>query len=92
MQENNNNEVKTEERIYGTVKVYFPERGYGFCQGDNKKDYFFHIKSVPEEQVLKMGDRIDFVPSQSLKGGEAKFIIVETGTKQPAFMNDVVLK
>jgi cold shock CspA family protein len=38
----------------GVIKTYTEEQQYGFIRGDDKKDYFFHISSIPKEDRDKI--------------------------------------
>ena len=36
-------------RIFGTVKWWKEEKGYGFIQGDDNESYFIHYKNIKEK-------------------------------------------
>jgi len=61
----------------GKVKRYFEKKGYGFIQGDDGQDYFFHYTSVPEGIILKEGDEVSFDPIKTEKGLQAKNVNVD---------------
>jgi cold shock CspA family protein len=37
----------------GTVKIYHPERGFGFITDDTRTDYFFHFKDCAEHREIR---------------------------------------
>lgn len=43
----NNLPPPKDQRHYGTIKNFFPEKGYGFIRS-NDTDIFFHAKKRPE--------------------------------------------
>jgi cold shock CspA family protein len=45
------------EPLDGIVKTVFPERGFGFIQGSDGQDYFFHLSDVTGH--LQFGDMND---------------------------------
>ena len=44
-------------RLYGIIKVYFLDRGYGFIRGNDGQEYFFRTKNG---FVLKSGMKVGF--------------------------------
>lgn len=57
-------------RIFGTVKWWKEEKGYGFIQGDDGKSYFIHYKNIKEKGIknLYRGQRVNFIPDDTEKG------------------------
>lgn len=39
--------------INGVIKTVIPDRGFGFIRDDGNKDYFFHVRDLPQ------GERFD---------------------------------
>jgi CspA family cold shock protein len=54
----------------GTVKVYFPDRGYGFITGDDGKEYFVHESEL--EVAVEKDDKVEFKPGETAKGLKAE--------------------
>ena len=57
--------------IFGTVKVWKPENGWGFIKGDDGEDYFINVSNIRKGQVLKNGVRIKFDVFEGQRGPEA---------------------
>ncbi|MFM0198558.1 cold shock domain-containing protein [Paraburkholderia fungorum] len=57
---------QSEELHYGTVKAYYPIKGFGFITRGAKKDVFFFFDDVKDEADI-------------LEGVKVKFQIVDTG-------------
>lgn len=58
----------------GTIKKLSLDRGFGFIQGDDGSDYFFHqteLRGGLSFDQLKEGQRIAFEPRQADKGPRA---------------------
>lgn len=57
-------------RIFGTVKWWKEEKGYGFIQGDDNESYFIHYKNIKEKGIknLYRGQRVNFIPENTDKG------------------------
>lgn len=57
-------------RIFGTVKWWKEEKGYGFIQGDDNESYFIHYKNIKEKGIknLYRGQRVNFIPEETDKG------------------------
>lgn len=58
----------------GIVKWFTEEKGYGFIQGNNEVDYFFHISEVKNIIDIKKGIQATFDITLGKKGPEAKNI------------------
>ena len=37
--------------MFGTVTIYFKDKGYGFIRGDNGKSYFIHNSKLNGEYI-----------------------------------------
>jgi CspA family cold shock protein len=56
----------------GIVKWYNIKQGYGFIEGDDRKDAFIHKSNLPFWTIyLKTGDKVRYKPKKSTKGWEA---------------------
>lgn len=55
----------------GRVKWFNVVKGFGFVTTDQGKDIFIHKTDVPEQLVIKEGDRIEFELAQTQKGHKA---------------------
>lgn len=61
----------------GKVKVYFPDRNYGFISGDDDKSYFYHKDDCPDK-IPSPADRVSFTPTGSSKGNRACVVKIIT--------------
>ncbi|HII72291.1 TPA: cold shock domain-containing protein [Candidatus Woesearchaeota archaeon] len=55
-------------KLSGTVKWFDGQKGYGFIQGEDGKDYFVHASFLPEGLRLNEGDAVVFVPTKDDNG------------------------
>ena len=58
----------------GTIKKIVPDRGFGFIQAEDGKEYFFHrtgIESSINFDSLTGGERVTFEIESSQKGPRA---------------------
>lgn len=57
----------------GTIRKLMREKGYGFIQGEDGSDLFFHRSALKETTFasLKEGDRVEFSIEQGPKGPRA---------------------
>ena len=61
----------------GKVKFYVANRGYGFIIGEDKQDYFFHIKNLEQENIVPtQGDELTFNPKKTERGMSAFNIVI----------------
>ena len=64
------------DRLFGEVKWFSNERGYGFVTRDDieNEEYFVHFSSISMEgfKTLKAGQKVSFVLKQEEKGLQAK--------------------
>ncbi|OQS30884.1 hypothetical protein B0T40_24350 [Chromobacterium haemolyticum] len=56
---------------YGTVKCYFPLKGYGFITREKGKDLFFFFKDLLDEKTIFEGAKVAFSVESTLKGPRA---------------------
>ena len=55
----------------GKIKWYNSRKGYGFIEGDDKKDIFIHRNSIPDGTYLNEGDQVEYEIEDSDKGPQA---------------------
>ena len=55
----------------GKVKWYNARKGYGFIEGEHKKDIFVHRNSIPDGTYLNEGDQVEYEIEDSDKGPHA---------------------
>lgn len=51
----------------GVIVKFMPHYGYGFVQGEDYKEYFFHISMLP--RLPRIGEKIKFEPSERAEKG-----------------------
>jgi CspA family cold shock protein len=73
--------IMSDGRIFGEVKWFSNERGYGFVTRDDieNEEYFVHFSSISMEgfKTLKAGQKVSFVLRQEEKGLQAKEVELE---------------
>lgn len=66
--------------MIGRVKWFNSVKGYGFAEGEDKKDYFCHFSEIQDgergKKNLVENQTITFEPSIEAKGPRAKTIRV----------------
>ena len=55
----------------GTVKWFNDRKGFGFIEGEDKKDIFVHRSSIAEGTYLSEGDQVEYEVESSEKGPNA---------------------
>ena len=55
----------------GKIKWYNARKGYGFIEGEDKKDIFVHRNSIPDGVYLNEGDQVEYEIEDSDKGTQA---------------------
>ena len=55
----------------GKIKWYNARKGYGFIEGEDKKDIFVHRTSIPDGIYLNEGDQVEYEIEDSDKGPQA---------------------
>jgi CspA family cold shock protein len=73
----------------GTVKRFYFRKGFGFIEGDQGTEYFFHYSDFTGgKDSLRPGLAVDFQPQQGDKGPCAVAVVLPGGkpetTKRPA--------
>ncbi|ORE47709.1 cold-shock protein [Pseudomonas aeruginosa] len=61
-------------RLTGVVRSFMPEKGFGFIQGDDQRDYFVHASSV-DGGILVDGQAVEFEGVPSPKGYRALKVV-----------------
>ncbi len=56
----------------GKVKMFNPERGFGFITGEDGKDTYFHKSSVEGGATLTVGDAVEYEVEAGDRGPRAK--------------------
>jgi len=68
-------------RLFGEVKWFSNERGYGFLtkEGTENEEFFVHFSSIDMEgfKTLKAGQKVSFVLKEEEKGVQAKEVQLE---------------
>ncbi|HHY90156.1 MAG TPA: cold-shock protein [Clostridiales bacterium] len=59
--------------MFGTVKWFNPEKGFGFIEKEDGEDIFVHFSSIQMEgyKSLKEGQRVEFDIETSERGPQA---------------------
>lgn len=66
----------------GTVKWFNRDKGYGFIQGNDDKDYFVHHTSIEKGTFIREGDRVSFEAVETDRGVQAqKVTLLQKGSE-----------
>ena len=69
----------------GTVKRFYFRKGFGFIEGDQGTEYFFHYTDFTgDKEVLRPGLEVDFEAQQGDKGPCAVAVVQPGGKAAPA--------
>lgn len=60
----------------GRIKYFNNDKGYGFIQGENGSDYFFHISEFKTMVEPRKGMIVEYIPTTNEKGDGARNISV----------------
>ena len=61
-------EIDPSVDCYGTIKVYFPLKAYGFISREKGRDLFFYRTSFDNEQSIIEGNPVKFKIKRSEEG------------------------
>ncbi len=65
----------------GTVKRFYFRKGFGFVEGDQGTEYFFHYTDFTgDKAALRPGLEVEFQPEQGDKGPCAVAVVLPGGT------------
>lgn len=62
------NDINAISTAVGTIKVYFPLKGYGFITREKGKDVFFFYKDVTDEAHIYEGAKVSFNVEDNVGG------------------------
>lgn len=66
-------EFQEPTRLSGSIIKWIPEKGFGFIQGQDGHEYFFHRSAVRQGlATLQGGQAVTFVSATSPKGPRAE--------------------
>jgi CspA family cold shock protein len=69
----------------GTVKRFYFRKGFGFIEGDQGTEYFFHYSDFTgDKEALRPGLEVDFQAQQGDKGPCAVAVVQPGGKPAPA--------
>lgn len=64
--------------INGTIVTIRHDKGYGFINGEDGREYFFHKYDLSDKAVyfahLEVGARVEFLPKLTSKGPRAESV------------------
>ena len=65
------------DRKKGTVKLFDPNKGYGFLVVEGGKDVFFHVSSIeaPVPEFIRAGQAVEFNVEKGPKGPQAVKVV-----------------
>ena len=68
----------SDARLNGTVVKLMADKGFGFIQGDDLKEYFFHRSSVRKGgwAMISVNQTVSFIPRLPDKGPRAEDVEV----------------
>ncbi|MAQ43989.1 MAG: hypothetical protein CMG25_05850 [Candidatus Marinimicrobia bacterium] len=57
--------------IFGTIKLWNQDRGWGFIEAEDGEEYFFNIVNVRKGQRVRERAKVKFDIEETQKGTEA---------------------
>ncbi len=78
----------------GVVKFFKADRGFGFIQGEDNKDYFIHQSNVLMNgfRYLEPGQSVEFDPEAGIDGKGPQAINVVPDQPPKSFRDSVITK
>jgi len=61
-------------KLQGRVVKLVTNKGFGFIEGTDGVQYFFHRSAAPAFDTLTAGELVSFVSAPSLKGDRAESV------------------
>lgn len=63
---------QSDEYFYGTVKAYYPIKGFGFISREKGRDVFFHFRDIEKDEAdVFEGVKVKFLLVSGEKGLKA---------------------
>lgn len=62
------NQSENKESSTGTIKCFFPFKGYGFITREKGKDLFFFYKDLKNEEQIFEGAKVSFLINKNETG------------------------
>ncbi len=60
----------------GTVKWFSRDKGYGFIQGEDEKEYFVHKAALSQGTFIRENDKVSFDPAETERGMQAQNVVL----------------
>ena len=60
----------------GTVKWFSRDKGYGFIQGDDEKEYFVHKAALSQGTFIREHDKVSFEAAETERGMQAQNVVL----------------
>lgn len=58
-------------RVFGSIRCYYPLKGFGFIRRPKGKDVFFYRSDASGEEILLDGAQVSFILRDEKKGPRA---------------------
>ena len=60
----------------GKVKWFNRQKGYGFIEGEDGKDYFVHFSAIEKGTFIRENDKVSFEPGEGDRGKNAQNVVL----------------
>ncbi|WP_089416301.1 retron Se72 family effector protein [Vitreoscilla filiformis] len=60
-----------DSRVSGSIRCYYPLKGFGFIRRSKGKDVFFYRSDASGEEILLDGAQVSFILREEQKGPRA---------------------